>query len=161
MRIRNIAEPDWPEILRIQSEAHPPTVLETENVLRSKQAIAPATCFVCIGKDRDILAYCLAHPFAQNNIPRLGAAAVETPAIANLFVHDLAVQNSSQGQGVATKLFFHLKECAVERGFSSLSLVALQHADIFWQKMGLHKVKDIDTGSNYGEGASFMAMSIG
>jgi GNAT superfamily N-acetyltransferase len=161
MRIRNIAEPDWPEILRIQSEAHLPAVLETEQVLRSKQEISPATCFVCIGKGQDILAYCLAHPFAQNSIPRLGAAAAETPAVANLFVHDLAVQNSSQSQGVATKLFFHLKECAAQRGFSSLSLVSLQHADIFWQKMGLQKVKDIDAGSSYGEGASFMAMSIG
>ena len=161
MRIRNIAEPDWPEILRIQSEAHLPTVLETEHVLRSNRALEPATCFDCIGKDRDILAYCLAHPFAQNSIPRSGAAAVETPAVANLFVHDLAVQNSSQGQGVATKLFFHLKKCAVERGFSSLSLVALQHADLFWQKMGLQQVKDMDVGSSYGEGASFMAMSIG
>lgn len=161
MRMRNIVESDWPEILRIQNEAHIFTVLETESVLRSKQVISPATCFVCVGKDRELLAYCLAHPFAQNSIPSLGTVAAKTPVVANLFVHDLAVQNSSQGQGVATKLFLYLKECAVQRGFLSLSLVSLQQADIFWQKMGLQKVRDIDAGSGYGEGASFMAMSIG
>lgn len=160
MRVRRIVEADWPEILSIQNEIYAPEVVESEQVLRSKYEFSPTTCLVCADMQGALVAYCLAYPYPQDGIPELGAITTKISETANLFVHDLAVRNSSRGRGIAKQLFSALREIALRQNFSSLSLVALPNAIGFWEKMGLQKASDQNAFSGYGPGACSMVASI-
>lgn len=152
-----ISPQDWPAILRIQNEAYYEITPEPEAVMRSKQQRSPATCFVLAGLNEEVLAYCLAYPFPAAKVPSLGEIACASDGCSqNLFLHDLAVAKQTVGKGIATTLVEHLLQVATERGFRSISLVAIQQADRFWSKFGFSVDHSVVIDSSYAHDARYM-----
>ncbi|WP_037027131.1 GNAT family N-acetyltransferase [Psychromonas aquimarina] len=155
-KIREIIESDWPAIMRIQNEAYYSTAAESEDVLRSKHLSSPSTCIVCENSAGQVIGYGLAHAYPSHQAPQMGVVIAETITSNNLFIHDLAVEKKSQGQGLAKVLFNYLKCLAIQFNYSSLSLVAIQNADSFWSKMGFEPLTLKSLGPSYDKNASFM-----
>ncbi len=158
---RTIVETDWPAILRIQSEVYYEFTPESEAVMRSKATRGPATSFVALDQDANVIAYCLAHPYPPNRTAVLGIAdSLPLTPTENLFIHDLAVQKASARCGVAQALFNHLTSVAQSDGYRTMSLVAVQQAASFWTRMGftlstLGSINDSYTGD-----ATFMTRDL-
>jgi predicted N-acetyltransferase YhbS len=156
MNIRKIQESDWCEILKIQDEAYSAIQPESEAVLHSKGTSSPNTCLVVENPLGKTIAYCLAHPFAISEVPKLNTIIPYLPKSSNLFIHDLAVSSSAKGQGVATSLFIALKRIADHENYYSFSLVSVQDSKTFWSKMGFQKALSVNVTQTYGEDSNFM-----
>jgi predicted N-acetyltransferase YhbS len=61
-----------------------------------------------------------------------------------LSLHDLAVAPEARGHGVARTLFAAVHALARERGFASVSLVAVQGSDPFWARLGFRAVEHFE-----------------
>ncbi|TWU09845.1 GNAT family N-acetyltransferase [Allorhodopirellula heiligendammensis] len=158
---REIIETDWGAIMRIQSEVYYEFAPESEVVMRSKLTQSPATCFVATGSNNLVHAYCLAHPYPPDRVAVLGRVNSERWApSANLYVHDLAVQQGSTGRGVAQALFHHLTSVALAHGYRTMSLVAVQQAAGFWERMGFLSSTAVTIDESYASGAIFMTRQL-
>ncbi len=158
---RVIFEEDWAAILQIQSEVYYEFAPESETVMRSKVTRGPTTSFVAVDQYSAIIAYCLAHPYQANRTPVLGTLdnSVSMPTD-NLFLHDLAVKQTSSGRGVAKSLFNHLLIVAKSEGYRSMSLVAVQQAASFWTKIGFLPSTRVTINNSYTGDATFMTRSL-
>ncbi len=160
-------ESDWHSILRIQAEVYYAIVPESEFVMRSKANCLPETCFVASDSDEQVLGYCLAYPYLPGQTPALGVQLArgknphsQATSTANLFLHDLAVDKSAGGRGIAQSLFQHVTVAARSLGFSSMSLVAIQQASGFWSKLGFSPVYNTPMDSSYATDAQFMSRNL-
>ncbi len=159
-KIREIIESDWPAIMRIQNEAYYSIEAENEDVLRSKYLSSPSTCIVCENSAGQVIGYGLAHAYPCHQVPQPGVVIAETVTSNNLFIHDLAVEKESQGQGLAKVLFNYLKCLAIQFNYSSLSLLTIQSADSFWSKMGFETLTLKSLDPSYNKNASFMVALV-
>lgn len=170
---RTIIDADWPAIMRIQSEVYHEFPPETEIVMRSKASHSPATSIVAIdvvkggatdtvtSGTESVVAYCLAHPYPRNRVAVLGTVCSEsTIDTDNLYLHDLAVQRSSAGCGIAQRLLSHVMTVAKSRGCRTMSLVAVQDAAGFWMKMGFAPSNEVCIDESYAATATFMTRKI-
>ncbi len=164
---RTIIESEWQSILRIQAEVYYAIVPESESVMRSKANCSPETCSVAADSDERVLGYCLAYPYPLDQIPSLGvqlARGTNIPApatsTANLFLHDLAVDKSSGGRGIAQSLFQQVTVAARTLGYTTMSLVAIQQASGFWSKLGFTPVYNTRVDSSYATDAQFMSRNL-
>jgi len=135
MQLRSINSADWHEILLIQEECYPQIEPESLEVLRSKWLVSPQTCFV-IELDKQVVGYCLAHPWVVGSPPSLEQTLVAVTNPDTLYLHDIALSSKVQGKGAGKRAFNALVELARELGLPCISLVAVQGADSFWRRQG-------------------------
>lgn len=152
VNICHISPSHWPDILRIQDAVYHDVQPESVTVLQSKWRASPKTCLVGINKNNQVVGYLLAHPWPVDELPKLHQA---VPAVSddNLYLHDLAVCPYARGQGVASRLLECLEQKRQSGGFSSISLVAVQNADGFWQKQGFSEHAEVTLCESYGDNA--------
>jgi predicted N-acetyltransferase YhbS len=154
--IRRIEDSDWEQILAVQESAFPYTPCETGSVLKSKWDQSPDTCLCCVQEDGQLLAYLLAHPWHKDSSPALFAELTSVPESRNLFVHDLAVSASVQGRGMGSALLRKLIATALDRGYETMTLVAVKGAGEFWSGQGFFERQHAAVDASYGEGAICM-----
>ncbi|MCE9677885.1 GNAT family N-acetyltransferase [Shewanella sp. AS1] len=160
LSIRPIHSNDWPAILKIQAQCYPDIVPESQVALQSKVAISPDSCFV-LEVGQQVLGYCLAHPWVLNQPPSLEQVVRKPTAPDSLYLHDIAISAQARGLGAAEQIFNRLVSKANQLGFASISLVAVQGADRYWQRLGF-KSRIIDKKlNNYPDDACYMVYSIG
>ena len=160
MDIRLIEDSHWSDILAIQAKAYHEVDLETLDVLKSKQVASPETCFVCISKQNETLGYLLAHPWGDSEPPKLFVQLLDTINSQTLYLHDMAVDPYSKGQGIGRTMMAKLIEVAKAKGFKRINLVAIQGADSFWSSLGFKVIVGANISSTYGENAVFMEMEV-
>lgn len=168
---------DITEIYALAARCHP-DLHERKAVLAEKQRLAPQSCFVSEQifppqnitaetadtiQKRKLCGYLLAHPWRDNAVPKLDTLLHSLPAAANsLYLHDLALDSSARGQGLAAQAVNLISDYAKQAGFHSINLVAVHHSAPFWQKHGFtiqnKKLKKELTASlvAYGADAHFM-----
>ena len=78
-----------------------------------------------------------------------------------LYLHDLAVHPQAAGQGLALALLRHLWALGAAQGLRCSALVAVQGAQVFWQRQGYQEqaLTEPDARTrlaSYGAGASYM-----
>jgi predicted N-acetyltransferase YhbS len=156
LRIRQIGDDDWHAIMAIQRLVYGSTLLEAEAVLRSKAELSPGTCLVGVGRDGKVVAYILAHPYPVGKWPNLGAVARAFNGGSNILLHDLAVHGDASGQGVGTAMFGRVEKAARLRGFSTLSLIAVQNAAGYWRRLGFEAQGHPSPEKGYGDDARLM-----
>ena len=154
MSVKPIAADMWPEILRLQREAHSSVEPESKAVLQSKWLRSPEVCFVYQDNEQ-ISGYLLAHTWSEETPPSLFKLLPEKRKGFQLFLHDLVVCNSASGRGIGSKLLEHLVRSAILQGYETIRLVSVQDSSMFWEKLGFIRVDRPVCGS-YGEGAQLM-----
>lgn len=160
MSISEISESAWQGVMQLQYEAYVELQPESLAVLKSKWRVSPNTCLVYKALDNTILGYLLSHSWERDSPPALYAEIADMPVTDNLFIHDLAIANSSQGMGVGKHLVYRLIEIAIKRGFNTLQLVAVQGTISYWSKFGFKQVQACQIDSSYAEAARLMTLDL-
>lgn len=159
MKLRQIETSDWPSILKIQLECYPQIEPESLAVLQSKWLASPQSCF-SLELNQQVVGYCLAHPWIINNPPTLEQELDSITASDTLYLHDIALSAKAQGKGAGRLVLDRLKQFAVQDKYSSISLVAVQGADRYWQQQGF-TVQKIDKDlSDYPADACYMVYTL-
>lgn len=155
---------DWLHVDRIQKLAYAQYLLEDLNVLKEKANVPGHFCFLVVEPgSEDVIGYVLAHPYPEEKIPSLNTSQLVTSAtdVRNVFLHDMALDPSCAGKGLGKRVISQLLEKVREQGYKSMTLVAVQSSDKFWNKAGgFEPVKpaEPESLSKYGEGAKMMRL---
>lgn len=159
MKLRSIEASDWPSILEIQLECYPQIEPESLAVLQSKWLASPQSCF-SLELNQQVVGYCLAHPWIINNPPTLEQELESNTASDTLYLHDIALSAKAQGKGAGRLILEQLMQFAQSHEFSTISLVAVQGADRYWQQQGF-TVQKIDKDlSGYPADACYMVYTL-
>jgi hypothetical protein len=109
--------------------------------------------------------YVLSHPWRRNSIPALNALLGAIPDDADTYyIHDLALLPLVRRMGAAGFMARVLDRHAQARGFSTMSLVAVNGSAGFWQRQGFDPMDVPElTGKllTYEEGARYMVKRLG
>ncbi|MFI1675751.1 MULTISPECIES: GNAT family N-acetyltransferase [unclassified Streptomyces] len=137
VRIRRIADGDWPGIVALESRAYAPLGLsEGREALESRAGASPGTCFA-LDLGRQLAGYLLALPYPESAYPELdGPERGPTLASRNLHLHDIVVAEHLRHRGLARHLLRHLMATARAHGYEQISLVAVGGSETFWAGRG-------------------------
>ena len=156
MKIQEIEESHWSDILKIQDEAYHEIGPEELDVLKSKQSASPETCIVCVSDQDDVFGYLLAHPWNGSEPPKLFEPLPGFVNSNSLFLHDMAVSSRSKGQGIGRSMMTELMKISAVKGMERITLVAVQGADSFWSLLGFKEIPEVNLSPSYGENAILM-----
>ncbi len=109
---------------------------EDAAVLAERQRLYPQGCLMLVEDDRAI-GYALTHPWRFGEPPPLNERLGELPAQpTTYYIHDVALLPQARGRGYAVEAAERLVAHARDRGFSNVSLVAVNRSQAFWEKAG-------------------------
>ncbi|MEU0004517.1 GNAT family N-acetyltransferase [Streptomyces sp. NPDC006314] len=160
MRIRGIAEADWPQLAALEAEAYADLPLtEGEEMLRSRARASAGTCFV-LDLDGRLAGYVIALPYPRFHCPDLARPEQVVHHSANLHLHDLVVSAHLRRRGLGTRLVRHLTEAARTRGFETISLIAVAGKEPFWRANGYRPHPEAGLPPGYGGDAVHMSARV-
>ncbi|MDF0533873.1 GNAT family N-acetyltransferase [Shewanella sp. A32] len=159
MLIRAIKPGDWPLIAAVQQQCYQDLEPESLAVLQNKWQLSPESCFVMVIRER-VQGYCLAHPWLDGMPPELDQILGPCDTPDTLYLHDIAVSSEARGNGFATQAFRRLVQFALQQQLGSVSLVAVQGAEDYWQMLGFSQATAKKSLSNYPENACYMRYSL-
>ncbi len=114
----------------------PSRLFEDEAVFRDRFTLYPAGCFV-LSRDTEILGYGISHPWKLDAVPALNAVLGELPVETNTYyIHDIALLPDARSSGAATRVVELMASQAERDGFVTVSLVAVNGSQGFWEKKG-------------------------
>lgn len=160
MNIQTISDIHWNSILEIQAQAYQEIGLEALDVLKSKWKVSPESCIVSLSDQNKVLGYLLSHPWQGASPPKLFEVLPNVKHGEYFYLHDLAVNTQSKGQGIGRALLETLTGIARHRGFRNIRLVAVQGSHSFWSHLGFKAVANTAICPQYGEDAVFMEKSL-
>ncbi|MGW7548386.1 GNAT family N-acetyltransferase [Streptomyces sp. NPDC054770] len=160
MPIRGIGEADWPQVAVLEAEAYAGTsLIEGAAVLRSRALASADTCFV-LHLDGRIAGYILALPYPKFRFPDLTRPEQAVHHSPNLHLHDLVISEAARHRGLGTQLVSHLTDTARERGFESISLIAVGGKETFWRANGYRAHPETRVPRSYGSDAVYMSTQV-
>jgi predicted N-acetyltransferase YhbS len=140
---------------------------EREAVLAEKLTLFPAGCFVLeagAGNGGHIVGYAFSHPWVKDSVPSLDtflAALPDRPT--TYFIHDVTLDDSMRGHGHAGQIVPMLVDAARAHGLAHMMLVAVNGAEVFWERFGFG-ASDSDSRASvrkkYGASATLMTHSV-
>lgn len=134
--IRPIVADDLPGILAVQQACYVDGFLEPGDALASRWARSPAMCLVAL-RGAEMVGYLLSHAWHAWTPPKLHAPLPAADAADVLwFVHDMAIAQAGRGQRLGERLYAVACKAAQAQGLRQSCLVAVQGADVFWQRLG-------------------------
>jgi GNAT superfamily N-acetyltransferase len=155
---------DWQHVDRIQKLAYAPHLLEDLNVLEEKAGIDGHFCSLIKELDsNEVIGYVLAHPYPEDKIPSLNSSQLTSSndEPCNVFLHDMALDPSCAGKGIGQAVITKLLARVKQQGYKSMTLVAVQSSEKFWNKAGGFEVMVPDNATSlekYGSGAKMMRL---
>lgn len=159
-RIRGITEADWPRLAALENEAYADLSLaEGEELLRSRARASAGTCFV-LDLDGRPAGYVLALPYPRFRCPDLSRPERTVHHTTNLHLHDLVVSAPLRRRGLGTRLVRHLTGAARDRGFATISLVAVADKEPFWRDNGYRAHHTTPVPPDYGPAAVYMSAQV-
>ncbi|MEV6323798.1 GNAT family N-acetyltransferase [Nocardia sp. NPDC051787] len=160
IRIRQLAEADWDDIVALEARAYSVSGLsEGRNALRSRGRASPTTCFV-LEHSGEFGGYLLAFPYPRFRCPELGSIENSVARSRNLHIHDMVITESLRGRGLAPGFLTHLAEQGPAREFETISLVAVHGTEVFWAPLGYRSYPQVSLPQSYGAGAVYMSMEL-
>lgn len=159
---RLMREQDLPRVYDVGTSVHP-DFPEEEAVFRDRFTIYPAGCFVLEG-DGGIIGYGLSHPWTFQEAPALDSVLGTLPDDASTYyLHDIALLPEARAGRAASRVVDKMAEQAVHDGFATMSLIAVNGSQGFWEKQGF-VVADIAALvlklKTYSEDARFMVRML-
>lgn len=134
---------------------------EDDAVFSERLALYPAGCWFLESADGvSADGYVVSHPWRFAAPPKLNALLRAIPADSTTYyVHDLAILPCARGSGAAAAIVSRLADHAMDRGFQTMSLVAVNGSQPFWIRFGFAASGDADF-SSYGEDARLMVRTL-
>ncbi len=129
---------DLDAVMAIQSQAYPPAMNESREVMSRRLAVAPSTSLVAADAD-GVCAYVFAYPSQLENVTALGGEFAPSGSANTLYIHDLSVLARASGQGLARRMVAHLLALARRDGLRHSALVSVQDTARFWSGLGYRK----------------------
>lgn len=125
---------DLAAVQKIADVVHP-GFYEAPEILAERQKLYRNGCYLLEVGERPT-GYVLSHPW-RDTPPALNAALGELPADASTYyVHDLALMPVARRVGAASQIINALTKHAAARGFATMSLIAVNGSQGFWEKHG-------------------------
>ena len=161
----------WPieAVLAVQAHAYGPDLLESAEVLASKMAAGRAFCLGAghdaaygakNGSESALRGYAIALPWHSACAPQWNHAAAPADVPDCVYLHDLAIAPECRGQGLAVSLLRGVLQSARALGLRRAVLVAVQGADVYWQRHGFAQAVPPQSLRSFGEGAVWMTRSL-
>lgn len=141
--IKNLTLKEVERVLEIQKACYHKDYWESKEKFESILRLYPSGCY---GLWCEKLAgYLFSHPWRIGEYVPLDSPIKKLPENADcLYVHDIAILPEFRGEGAGRVLFSRVLDAA--RRFRAIELVAVQHSENFWKKLGFREVKDITYG---------------
>lgn len=134
--IRPLIHADLPAALAIQAQLYPAFLREGEAAFASRLDLPHSYCLAADRAGR-LVAYLLAHGWASQEPPPVGALlSGQDTANEILFIHDLAVSASGQGQALGRQLVATAFAAAAADGLTRAELIAVEGASTYWRTLG-------------------------
>lgn len=157
-RWRLMQEADLAEVYDISCVVHP-DFPEDPAIFADRLSVFSAGALVLQG-DQQLLGYSFSHPWVQFSAPALNSLLIALPEAADTYyLHDIALLGQARGSGAARQLVELLIETAQAHGFDSLSLVAVNGSQPYWERQGfvVQDVPDLrEKLLSYSDDARFM-----
>lgn len=136
---RKMTKGDLADVCRIAAICHP-DFPEDDAVFSEKYTLSPDTCFI-LEKENSALGYIIAHPFKSGLIPPLNRLLRHLPEESEtLYIHDLAILPLVRAGGNGKKAAEIMLQVAEDKKLQTLSLVAVNGSEPFWQKRGFTRI---------------------
>lgn len=153
---------DLPQVETIAGVVHP-GFFEAPEIFAERQTLYPSGTHV-LELGEKLAGYVLSHPWRFGSLPALNSPLGEIPADADTYyLHDLALLPVARRVGAAGFIVDALIKHAIARQFPTMSLVAVNGSQGFWEKRGF-EVRDIPElyGKllSYEEAARFMVKTL-
>lgn len=161
-RWRLMQEADLAEVHDISCIVHP-DFPEDPAIFADRLAVFADGALVLQG-DAQLLGYSFSHPWPQFSAPALNSLLVALPEGADsYYLHDVALLPQARALGAARALVTLLEETARAHGFDSLSLVAVNGSQPYWERQGFD-VQDVpelrEKLLSYSDDARFMVRNL-
>lgn len=141
--IRTMTAQDISALERIQEEAYGAYFLEPADVIAARLHASPHTAWVA-EKGGEVCAYLVGYLSEREKITKLHEPFTNAPDANCLYLHDLALSPSAQGQGIARGLIETAEKFARGKNLNALALLSVQNSKEFWQKFGFEEYFDLD-----------------
>jgi ribosomal protein S18 acetylase RimI-like enzyme len=153
---------DLPAVGRIAAAVHP-GLYEAPEVLAERQQLYPHGCYLLEIGERPA-GYVLSHPWRAGALPPLNARLGAIPADATTYyLHDLALMPFARRVGAASRIVRALVKHAGAGGFASVTLVAVNGSQSYWERHGFamqHAPEPGDKLESYGPDARLMVKAL-
>jgi ribosomal protein S18 acetylase RimI-like enzyme len=135
---RPMTSQDLDDVQRVADEVHVDHP-EDREVFEDRLHLYGHGCHVLAENGR-ILGYAIAHPWRFAEPPPLNARLREIPNDATTYyIHDVALLPNGRGRGHAATIGNLLAVNAQEAGFTTMSLVAVNGSQTFWERLGFRR----------------------
>jgi ribosomal protein S18 acetylase RimI-like enzyme len=132
---RNLTGYDMPAVIQIAAQVHP-SFFESAEVLAERQRLYHNGTYLLEIGERPA-GYVLSHPWRLGQLPALNALLGELPAQSDTYyIHDLALLPVARRIGAASFIVEALRKHAAAHGFPTMSLVAVNGSQGFWERHG-------------------------
>lgn len=136
---RHAQPDDLDGVLSIQAVVFP-AFQESRATFAERLKLYPEGFFV-VEKEGDIKGYLVSYPFQRLHPPPLdtliGSVAPDSDAY---YVHDLSLLPEMRGRGAAVAMVEAMTSVARKADFTTMGLIAVGGADIFWRRFGFAPV---------------------
>jgi GNAT superfamily N-acetyltransferase len=130
---RTLTGYDMPAVVQIAAAVHP-DFFESPEVLAERQRLYFHGAYLLEVNERPA-GYLLSHPWRLGDVPPLNALLGELPAGSDTYyIHDLALLPVARRIGAAGFITEALAKHARAHGFATMSLVAVNGSQPFWEK---------------------------
>ena len=155
---RPMTRDDLAAVLAIADQVHA-DFPEDLAVFAERQRLYSAGAYI-LESQGEVRGYLLSHPWHSGDPPALNSLLGSLPELADTFyIHDLALLPSERGTGMAGTIIQQIAAHAKEQGFATISLVAVNDSNSFWQRFGFsadETPEGLWRARSYGEGARLM-----
>lgn len=132
---RAMTDYDLAAVERIAASVHP-GFYETPEVLAERQRLYRNGCYLFEIGEKPV-GYVLSHPWRADAPPALNSLLGEIPADATTYyLHDLAILPVARRIGAASQIVGALIKHATAMGFPTMSLIAVNGSQTFWERHG-------------------------
>jgi len=153
---------DMKAVEDIAAQVHP-GFFETPDVLAERQQLYRNGCYLLEISEKPA-GYVLSHPWRAGSLPELNSKLGEIPADADTYyLHDLALLPVTRRIGAASHIVEALVKHAAAMSFATMSLVAVNGSQGFWEKHGFAVVDTPElapTLKSYEDAARYMQKKV-
>lgn len=152
---------DLASVSAVAAEVHP-DFLEDDAVFVNRLSLYRQGAYV-LERSASILGYAITHPWKCFDVPALNTTLPALPGHDTYYIHDIALLGAARGSGAAGKIVSILAANAVDAGFPTMTLVAVNNSSGFWEKHGFNIVKRPDLEAKlrtYSGDAQFMLRQL-
>ncbi|SJZ95236.1 GNAT family N-acetyltransferase [Consotaella salsifontis] len=163
MQWRAMRSEDIPAVKAMADEVHI-AYPEDEAIFAERLSLFSEGCFLLEDVEGRPQGYLINHPWILGHIPPLNSLLMAIPEPASThYIHDLALLEAARGCHHGARIVEDVAQLAADRGFSSVSLVAVNGSGAFWQRRSFRIYQDISLNDklvSYGDGARYMIRDL-